>query len=54
MKFDQLIEYSMIYIFLKTSYTKCGKEASLRLFYEKPKLSIYQGQESMLQSLKVI
>ena len=27
MKFGQLIEYNMVNIFLKKSYTKCGGEA---------------------------
>ena len=32
MKFGQLIEDKIIYIFLGKSHTKCGREASLRLF----------------------
>ena len=40
MKFGQLIEYSMMDIFLKKSYTKCSGESSHRLFYIKSKLSI--------------
>ena len=35
MKFGQLLEYKMIYIFLGKSYTKCGREASRRLFHKK-------------------
>ena len=34
-KFGQLIKYKIIYIFLGKSYTKCGREASLRLFHKK-------------------
>ena len=37
MKFGQLIEYNMRNIFLKKSCTKCGTEASPRLFYKKSK-----------------
>ena len=40
MKFGQLIEYNMRNIFLKKSYTKCGRETSPRPFSEKLKLSI--------------
>ena len=35
MKFGQLIEDKIIYIFLGKSHTKCGREASLRLFHKK-------------------
>ena len=35
MKFGQLMENNMRNIFLKKSYTKCGVEASPRLFSEK-------------------
>ena len=35
MKFGQLIEYNMRNTFLEESYTKCGREASLRPFYKK-------------------
>ena len=40
MKFGRLIEYNMTNVFLDKSYTKCGGEASPRLFFEKLKLSI--------------
>ena len=35
MKFGQLIEYNMSYIFLEKSYTKCGREAVSRTFFQK-------------------
>ena len=35
MKFGQLIEYNMSYIFLEKSYTKCGREAVSRAFFKK-------------------
>ena len=44
MKFGQLIECNMRNIFLGKSYTKCGRETSLRLFSEKLKLSISLDQ----------
>ena len=42
MKFSQLTEYNIfnIYIFLKKSYTKCGGEASPRIFYKISKLNV--------------
>ena len=39
MKFGQLIECNMRYIFLEKSYTKCGGKTSSRLFSENLKLS---------------
>ena len=39
MKFDQLIENSMINIFIEKSYTKCGGEIIPRHFSKKPNLS---------------
>ena len=44
-KFDLLIEYDMRNIFLEKLYTKCGGEASPRLVYKKPKLSISVDQQ---------
>ena len=44
MKFDQLIEYNMRNIFLKTSCTKCGGGTSPRPFSKKSKLSISLDQ----------
>ena len=49
MKFGQLIYYNRRNIFHEKSYTKCGGEASLRLFSEKLKLS-----KSLDQSSKVL
>ena len=46
MKFAQLMEYTMKNIFLQKLYTKCGREASLRSFLEKSKLSISLDQQS--------
>ena len=46
MKLGQLIEYNMSNIFLKTSYTKCGRETIPRLFSKKLKLSISLDQKS--------
>ena len=46
MKVSQLIEYNMRNIFLVKSYTKCDGEASPRLLYKKPKLSISLDQQS--------
>ena len=40
MRFGQLIEYNMRYIFLKMSYAKCSGKASPRHFYKQSKLSI--------------
>ena len=45
MKFGQLIECSMINIFLEKSYIKCGEETSPKPFYEKLKLSIPLDQQ---------
>ena len=52
-KFGQLIEYNMRNIFLEKWYTKCSREASLRNFYKKSKLSIkfLDQQSEMLWSL---
>ena len=52
-KFGQLTEYDMRKIFLEKSYTKCSREASLRNFYKKSKLSIkfLDQQSEMLWSL---
>ena len=44
MKFGQLIENKMRNIFLKKSYTKCGKETIPRPFFKKPKLRISLDQ----------
>ena len=44
MKLGQLIEYNMGNIFIQKSYTKCGKETSLRPFSEKLKLILYLNQ----------
>ena len=46
MKLGQLIEYNMINIFLKTSYTKYGRETIPRLFSKKLKLSTSLNQKS--------
>ena len=46
MKFDQLVVYDMRNIFLEQSYSKCGRETSLRLFSEKLKLSLSLNQQS--------
>ena len=48
MKFGQLIGYNMRNIFLEKVYTECGREASLRPFSEKSKLSISLDQQSEL------
>ena len=45
MKFGQLIEYNMRNIFLEKSNIKCGRETSLRLFFEKLKLTISLDQQ---------
>ena len=45
-KFDQLIEFNMRDIFLEKLCTKCGGEASSRLFYKKAKLNIPPDQQS--------
>ena len=44
MKFGQLIECSMINIFIQKSSTKCGGETRPRPFSEKLKLSISLDQ----------
>ena len=46
MKFGQLIEYNMRNIFVKKSYTKCGREIIPRSFSKKSKLSISLDQWS--------
>ena len=46
MKFGQLIEYQMRYIFLEKSHRKCGTETIPRPCSEKPKLSISLDQQS--------
>ena len=52
MKFCQLIEYSMRYIFLEKSYTKCCGETITRPFSKKSKLSVSLDQQfKILQSL---
>ena len=40
MKFDQLIEYNMMKIFVEKSYTKCAGEIIPSPLPERPKLSI--------------
>ena len=45
MKFSQLKEYDIRNIFLEKSYTKWGREASPRPFYEKSKLIISLEQQ---------
>ena len=55
MKFGQLIEYKMKYIFLEKPYIQCGREVSPRLFYKKSKLSVSLDQQSeILQSLLLL
>ena len=44
MKFGQLIEYKMRYIFVINSYTECGGETIPRLFSKKSKLSMSPDQ----------
>ena len=44
MKFGQLIEYNMRYIFLEKSYAECGGETCPRPFSEKSKVSILLSQ----------
>ena len=46
MQFGQLLESNLRNKFLGKSYTKCGGEASPRLFYKKSKLSISLNQQS--------
>ena len=46
MKFDQIIEYNTINIFLEKSYPKCDGETIPRPFPKKPKLSISLEQHS--------
>ena len=48
----QVIEFNMKNAFLEKSYTKCGREATLKPLYKKSKLSITLDQQSeMLPSL---
>ena len=55
MKFGSLIDYNIRKIFLEQSYTKWGREASPRPFYENLKLSISLDQHSeMLKSLLLL
>ena len=55
MKLGQLIECNMKNAFLEKSYTKCGKETSLRPFSEKLKLSISLDQQpKVLYSLLLL
>ena len=44
MKFGHLIECNLRNIFLKTSYTKCGRETSRRSLSEKLKLGVSLDQ----------
>ena len=44
MKFGQLTECNIRYIFLETSYTKCDGEIIPRPFFKKSKLSISLDQ----------
>ena len=46
LKFGQLIEYNMGYIFLEKLYTKCDGETSPRHFSKKLLLSISLNQQS--------
>ena len=46
MKFGQLIKNNMSIIFLEKLYTKCGREAILKPFSKKLKLSISLDQYS--------
>ena len=53
MNFGQLLGYNReifvlanINVFLEKSYTKCGGEASPRVFYKKSKLSVHLNQQS--------
>ena len=48
MKFGQLMEYNMRYIFLERSYAKCGGETIPRPFSKRSKLSISPDQLSKL------
>ena len=48
MRLGQLIEYTIRNIFLEKSYTKHGKEASPRSFYEISKLRISLDQYSQI------
>ena len=55
MTFGQLKEYNMRRILHEKSYTKCGRETSLRPFSGKLKLSISQDQKSkVLYSLSLL
>ena len=52
MKVDPLIECKIRNIFLEKSYTKCGGEASPRLFYKILKLRIdLEKHSELLQNL---
>ena len=46
MKFGQLLEYNVRYIFPEKSYAKCGGETIPKLFSKRSKLSIYLDQLS--------
>ena len=46
MKFGQLLEYSVRYIFPEKSHAKCGGETIPKLFSKRSKLSIYLDQLS--------
>ena len=46
MKFSQTIECNMRNIFLEKSNTKFGVEGTLKPFYEKSTLRIFQDQQS--------
>ena len=46
MKFGQLREHDTRNTFLEKSYTKCGRETSLRTFSRESKLSISLDQQS--------
>ena len=43
-KFDQLIEYNMIKIFLEKLYPKCGGETSAKPFSKNSKFSVSLDQ----------
>ena len=52
MKFSQLVEYNVRYIFLEKPFIKCCAPANPRSFYKNRKLSISPDQQSkMIQSL---
>ena len=48
MKLDQLLEYNMGNIFLRKSYTKCGRETISRPFSKESNLSISHDQGSKI------